>query len=409
MSGTFYEVLGVGPEADGDAVRAAYRERVKDHHPDVSSAPDATERFKRVTTAKETLLDPIERSRYDRLGHAAYVDAHGDPSLWPTDMSDSDGRNHMGASGSSASSAGESTDESSQSTDSEKRANGSRSTGRSMSQSTTNTESSDTSGSRTAWSRSSRSRTERDSSTRRRESTRAGRRTRTDGSTRAGGRTRKNGSAVNDSTAANREAAGADSGTQSPSGTGNRTATAHSESPSYTTESQTADVGSTSADRSKWRRAATNGTDDGSKANRQEPYSGSSGDSETRDDGSAGRATWSGFAGGRSEAPAGRDRSDVARGAYASGDFWDRTEVGARYGREAESVVRRFVDGLRTLGPWVLVHILFLSLAVGTGAYVYGVVLPPAERTLLLFFVLIGEIGLAVVLSSLHILARIYR
>jgi len=399
MSGTFYEVLGVGPEADDDAVRAAYRERVKDHHPDVSSAPDATERFKRVTTAKETLLDPIERSRYDRLGHAAYVDAHSDPSLWSTDESDSGPtvREHVDATGSSASPAGASADDRSESTDSEKRATGSRSTRRSTSQSTTNTDRSTTSGSRTAWARSSRSRTERDSSTQ------------TNDSTRASGRTRTNGSTVGDSTGANRDAAVSDTSTRSSPGTGRETATAHSDSTTQTAGSQTADVGSTSANRSKWRRAATGGTGGGSESNHRGPHSEGSTDSEPRDDGSAARAGRSGFAGGRAEGPVGRDHSDVAGGAYASGDFWDRTEVGARYGRGTDSVVRRFVDALRTLGPWVLVHFLFLSLAVGTGSYVYSVVLPPAERTLPLFFVLIGEIGLAVVLSSLHILTRIYR
>jgi len=46
---------------------------------------------------------------------------------------------------------------------------------------------------------------------------------------------------------------------------------------------------------------------------------------------------------------------------------------------------------------------------VGTGWYGYSVVLPSAERLLSLFFVLVGEVSLAAVLSSLHVLTRIYR
>ncbi|MFC7195231.1 hypothetical protein ACFQL4_12065 [Halosimplex aquaticum] len=45
----------------------------------------------------------------------------------------------------------------------------------------------------------------------------------------------------------------------------------------------------------------------------------------------------------------------------------------------------------------------------GTGWYVYAVVLPPSARTLPLLFVVVGEVGLAVVLSSLHVLSRVYR
>lgn len=71
--GGFYEVLGVAADASTETIRDAYRERVKEVHPDRSDAPDAAERFKRVTRAKEVLTDPQERARYDRLGHEAYV------------------------------------------------------------------------------------------------------------------------------------------------------------------------------------------------------------------------------------------------------------------------------------------------------------------------------------------------
>ncbi|WP_121816199.1 MULTISPECIES: DnaJ domain-containing protein [Halostella] len=92
MADTYYDVLGVPPDADQDAVRAAYREKVKETHPDVSDDPDASERFKRVTRAEEVLGDEDERARYDRLGHDAYVDrvsgrnaAGSERSPWTTD------------------------------------------------------------------------------------------------------------------------------------------------------------------------------------------------------------------------------------------------------------------------------------------------------------------------------------
>jgi hypothetical protein len=47
-------VLDISPEASDDEIRAAYRERLKDVHPDVGGDP---EQFKRVQRAKERLLD----------------------------------------------------------------------------------------------------------------------------------------------------------------------------------------------------------------------------------------------------------------------------------------------------------------------------------------------------------------
>ena len=70
---TFYETLGVGEDASVAEIRAAYRERAKDTHPDVSDAPDARRRFRRVKRARDVLADEGERRRYDRLGHEAYV------------------------------------------------------------------------------------------------------------------------------------------------------------------------------------------------------------------------------------------------------------------------------------------------------------------------------------------------
>jgi curved DNA-binding protein CbpA len=94
MAETYYDVLGVARDASEDEIDEAYRERVKETHPDVSDAPDASERFREVTRAEEVLGDEGERARYDHLGHEAYVRrVHGDNaagserSPWTADRS----------------------------------------------------------------------------------------------------------------------------------------------------------------------------------------------------------------------------------------------------------------------------------------------------------------------------------
>lgn len=86
---TFYETLGVEEDASAAEVRAAYRERAKDIHPDVSDAPDAGRRFRRLKRAHDVLADEHERRRYDRLGHGAYLalDDHGRPGTGGRDAS----------------------------------------------------------------------------------------------------------------------------------------------------------------------------------------------------------------------------------------------------------------------------------------------------------------------------------
>jgi curved DNA-binding protein CbpA len=79
MNWTFYDVLGLPPDATQSEVRAAYRRKVKEHHPDVSDHPDAEARFRAVVRAEEVLGDADERARYDDLGHEAYLRVVGDP------------------------------------------------------------------------------------------------------------------------------------------------------------------------------------------------------------------------------------------------------------------------------------------------------------------------------------------
>lgn len=74
MAETYYELLGVPPDASTAEIEAAYRDRLKETHPDVNDAADAGDRTKALIDAKEVLIDEAERTRYDRLGHTAYVD-----------------------------------------------------------------------------------------------------------------------------------------------------------------------------------------------------------------------------------------------------------------------------------------------------------------------------------------------
>lgn len=90
MTDSFYEVLDVADDANQDAIDAAYRERVKEYHPDVSDHPNATDRFRLVSEAHDVLSDPVERRRYDRLGHESYRELSGGapPSGRPDDTAD---------------------------------------------------------------------------------------------------------------------------------------------------------------------------------------------------------------------------------------------------------------------------------------------------------------------------------
>ncbi len=67
----YYEVLGVGRDADENAIKSAYRRLARQYHPDVNKSDDAEERFKEINEAYEILSDADKRAAYDRYGHAA--------------------------------------------------------------------------------------------------------------------------------------------------------------------------------------------------------------------------------------------------------------------------------------------------------------------------------------------------
>jgi molecular chaperone DnaJ len=65
---SLYDVLGVSPDADDDAVKQAYRRRARELHPDVSGDPDAHARFAELSEAHDVLSRPESRRLYDRWG-----------------------------------------------------------------------------------------------------------------------------------------------------------------------------------------------------------------------------------------------------------------------------------------------------------------------------------------------------
>jgi DnaJ-class molecular chaperone len=62
---TFYDILGIDPEASPEQIRRAYRAAARKLHPDTNASPDAEARFRELAGAYETLSDPAKRHAYD--------------------------------------------------------------------------------------------------------------------------------------------------------------------------------------------------------------------------------------------------------------------------------------------------------------------------------------------------------
>ena len=65
----YYEVLGISPKADDDAIRRAFHALARDWHPDVADAPDAEARFRELAEAYSVLSKRESRLLYDRYGY----------------------------------------------------------------------------------------------------------------------------------------------------------------------------------------------------------------------------------------------------------------------------------------------------------------------------------------------------
>ncbi len=74
----FYELLGVSKTASADEIKKAYRKLAMKHHPDTNKDnSEAEAKFKELTEAYDVLKDEQKRASYDRFGHAAFSQNHG--------------------------------------------------------------------------------------------------------------------------------------------------------------------------------------------------------------------------------------------------------------------------------------------------------------------------------------------
>jgi DnaJ-class molecular chaperone len=70
MPRDFYDVLGVGRDANKAELKTAFRRLARELHPDVNDHdPEAEEKFKAAAEAYEVLSDPERRRAYDAHGH----------------------------------------------------------------------------------------------------------------------------------------------------------------------------------------------------------------------------------------------------------------------------------------------------------------------------------------------------
>jgi molecular chaperone DnaJ len=78
----YYEVLGVGRDADGTAIKKAYRKLAMKHHPDRNpDNPKAEALFKEASEAYSVLSDAEKKQTYDRFGHQGLKGMGGGPGF----------------------------------------------------------------------------------------------------------------------------------------------------------------------------------------------------------------------------------------------------------------------------------------------------------------------------------------
>ena len=74
----YYEVLGVPKDAEGKAIKSAYRKLAMKYHPDRNQGDASAEaKFKGAAEAYDVLGDKEKRAQYDRFGHQAFAGGGG--------------------------------------------------------------------------------------------------------------------------------------------------------------------------------------------------------------------------------------------------------------------------------------------------------------------------------------------
>ena len=69
-----YARLGVSPDVAPEAIKAAYRTKAAQYHPDKNPSPDAAARFREAQEAYEVLSDPAKRKAYDEHRHRSLIE-----------------------------------------------------------------------------------------------------------------------------------------------------------------------------------------------------------------------------------------------------------------------------------------------------------------------------------------------
>lgn len=77
----YYEVLGVPRDADERAIEDVFRQLARRYDPDISTEPDAEQRFREIAEAYGVLSDPAKRASYDAQGFAGLAGASAE-DLW---------------------------------------------------------------------------------------------------------------------------------------------------------------------------------------------------------------------------------------------------------------------------------------------------------------------------------------
>jgi molecular chaperone DnaJ len=65
----YYEILEVSKTATNDEIKAAYRKKAKEFHPDLNKDTNCEKKFKEIAEAYEVLSDSFKRLEYDQKGY----------------------------------------------------------------------------------------------------------------------------------------------------------------------------------------------------------------------------------------------------------------------------------------------------------------------------------------------------
>ena len=63
---SYYDILGIGKNANEDEIKRAFRKKAHEYHPDKTGGSDV--KFKEINKAYQTLGNPELRKKYDQFG-----------------------------------------------------------------------------------------------------------------------------------------------------------------------------------------------------------------------------------------------------------------------------------------------------------------------------------------------------